>query len=43
MTRKELLKIIEQAAREGRTYLDLSGQGISELPDEIARFGEMSH
>ncbi|MBU0491848.1 MAG: hypothetical protein KKA73_15860 [Chloroflexi bacterium] len=37
MTREELLAIIDQAAREGWTELDLSGRGISELPAEIGR------
>jgi internalin A len=37
MTRKELLAIIAQAARERWTELDLSGRGISELPAEIGQ------
>ena len=37
MTREELLAIIEQAAHEGATELDLSGKGITELPDEIGK------
>ncbi len=37
MSRKELLKIIDEAARDGRETLDLSGKGISELPDEIGK------
>ncbi len=33
LTRKELLAIIEKAAREKQTRLDLSGKGFSELLD----------
>jgi internalin A len=35
MTRDELLALIDQAAREGWTELDLSGQEITELPPEV--------
>lgn len=35
MTKKELLKIIEEAAKDGRTGLDLSNRGIKSLPPEI--------
>ena len=41
MTRQELLEIINQAARDGRTNLDLSGKGISELPDEIGQLANL--
>ena len=37
MSREELLKIIEEATRDGREELDLSSIGISELPDEIGQ------
>jgi Leucine-rich repeat (LRR) protein len=37
LTREELLAIIEQAAREELTELDLSGKGITELPGEIGK------
>ncbi len=36
-TRKWLLEIIDQAARDGWPELDLAVQGISELPDEIGQ------
>jgi internalin A len=42
MTREELLAIIAQAAREGRTELDLSERGISELPDEIGQLTNLT-
>ena len=35
MTHDELLRIIEQAAKEEWTSLDLSNQGLTELPPEI--------
>jgi len=37
MTKKELLEIIEAAAGDGRTKLDLSGKRIESLPGEIGR------
>jgi GTPase SAR1 family protein len=37
MEEKELLKIIERAARDGRTKLDLSNKGMKSLPAEIGR------
>jgi internalin A len=37
MTREELLALIDQAAREGWAELDLSGQGLTELPAEIGK------
>ena len=37
MTQDELLKLIDEAAADGRPTLDLSGQGLSELPPEIFR------
>ena len=35
MNNDELLRIIEQAAEEGWTSLDLSNKGLTELPPEI--------
>jgi internalin A len=32
---QELRQVITQAARESRAELDLSGQGLTELPPEI--------
>ncbi|MGD1858135.1 MAG: leucine-rich repeat domain-containing protein, partial [Leptolyngbyaceae cyanobacterium] len=37
MTKDELLALIEQAAAEGWTELDLSGQELTELPEEIGK------
>ena len=37
LSNDELLNIIEQAAKDGTTSLDLSNQGITELPPEIGR------
>ncbi|MBD2409854.1 GTPase [Nostoc calcicola FACHB-389] len=37
MTNEELLQIIEQAARDKVTELDLSGRGLTTLPAEIGR------
>ena len=37
MTEKELLEIIEEVAREGKTRLGLFGRGIKELPAEIGQ------
>ena len=41
MTREELLLLIAQAATEGWTKLDLSGQGLTELPPEIGRLTQL--
>jgi len=35
MTEKELLKIIDRAARDGRTELDLPGKNIKSLPPQL--------
>ena len=35
MTQDELLRLIDEAAADKRTTLDLSGQGLNELPPEI--------
>ena len=35
MTNKEVLKIIEEAKRDGRTVLKLRGKGLTSLPPEI--------
>ncbi|MEH2388354.1 MAG: leucine-rich repeat domain-containing protein, partial [Nostoc sp.] len=37
MTNEELLQIIEQAARDKVTELDLSGEGLTTLPREIVQ------
>ena len=37
MTEAELLELIDQAEREEWTALDLSGLGLTELPEEIGR------
>jgi len=36
MTQEKLLSLIDQAAAEGWTELDLSGKGLTELPGAIA-------
>ena len=37
MTEKEVLEIIEEAARDGQAWLDLPGRGIESLPGEIGK------
>jgi len=37
MTREELLQLIDKAADEGSTELDLTGLGLEELPPEIGK------
>jgi small GTP-binding protein len=41
MTRDELLALIDQAAREGWTELDLRDEEITELPPEIGRLTQL--
>jgi internalin A len=41
MTHEELLKLIDQAAEEGWTELDLSGKGLTELPPEIGKLTQL--
>ncbi|MBD0269639.1 MAG: hypothetical protein ICV77_15265, partial [Cyanobacteria bacterium Co-bin8] len=41
MTRDELLELIDQAAAEEWTELDLSGQGLTELPPEIGKLTQL--
>jgi internalin A len=41
MTREELLALIDQAADEGWTELDLSGQNLTELPPEIGKLTQL--
>ncbi|WP_215608354.1 hypothetical protein [Leptothoe spongobia] len=41
MTKDELLALIDQAATEGWTKLDLSGQGLTELPEEIGKLSQL--
>jgi internalin A len=41
MTQDELLALIERAAAENWTELDLSGQGLTELPPEIGKLTQL--
>jgi internalin A len=41
MTQDELLQIIEQAAADGATELDLSGSDLTELPPEIGQLTQL--
>ncbi|MEM6351868.1 MAG: leucine-rich repeat domain-containing protein, partial [Cyanobacteria bacterium P01_D01_bin.14] len=41
MTQDELLALIDQAAAEGWTELDLSGQGLTELPEAIGKLTQL--
>jgi len=41
MTESELLQVIEQAAREGWTELDLSGKNLTVLPPEIGKLTQL--
>ncbi|HEY9629419.1 MAG TPA: leucine-rich repeat domain-containing protein [Coleofasciculaceae cyanobacterium] len=41
MTREELLELIDRAADEGWTELDLSGKGLTELPAEIGKLTQL--
>ena len=41
MTQDELLALIDQAAAEGWKELDLSGQGLTELPPEIGQLTQL--
>ncbi|WP_375512957.1 hypothetical protein [uncultured Nostoc sp.] len=42
MTNEELLQIIEKAAREKVTHLDLSGKKLSSLPPEISQLSNLT-
>ena len=42
MTRDEILKVIEQAAAEGWTELDLSQKGLTEIPEEISQLSNLT-
>lgn len=42
MDEKELFEIIKEAARDGRTELDLSGKGIEKLPAEIEQLTKVT-
>lgn len=37
MTQDELLRLIDEAAADGRPTLDLAGENLSELPPEIGK------
>ncbi len=41
MTKDELLRLIDQAAADGRPTLDLAGMGIDELPPEIGKLTKL--
>ncbi|MEO1148048.1 MAG: hypothetical protein AAFY26_20905 [Cyanobacteria bacterium J06638_22] len=41
LTQTELLNLIDQAAAEGWTELDLSGKGLTELPQEIGKLTQL--
>ena len=41
MTQDELLALIDQAAEEGWTELDLSGRGLTALPLEIGKLTQL--
>ena len=43
MTQKELLRIIDQAARDERDTLNLSGEGLTALPPEIGQLQNLKH
>jgi len=42
MTKKQLLKLIDQAAKDGRTELDLSHKDLTELPPEIGNLTNLT-
>ncbi|NIT59488.1 MAG: hypothetical protein GWN00_25705, partial [Aliifodinibius sp.] len=41
MTRDEVLAIIKKAEQEGWEELDLCGQGLTELPEDIGRVAQL--
>ena len=41
MTREELLALIDRAAAEGWTELDLAGKDLTELPPEIGKLTQV--
>ncbi len=43
MDQKELIKIIEKAAREGAKNLELRGEGITQLPKQIGQLIHLQH
>ena len=42
MTQDEVLALIEQAAAEGWTELDLSRKGLTEIPEAIANLSNLT-
>ena len=42
MTEQELLQIIDQAAKEGWTELNLSDKGLTVLPPEIGQLAKLT-
>jgi len=42
MNQTELLELIDRAAREDATSLDLSGQNIKTIPPEIAKLTNLT-
>jgi internalin A len=42
MTNEELVEVIEKAARDRATYLDLSSQGLTAIPKEISKLTTLS-
>ncbi|HEY83668.1 MAG TPA: hypothetical protein G4N96_00945 [Chloroflexi bacterium] len=41
MNKQQLLTLIDQAAKDDRTELDLSSRGLTELPPEIGQLTEL--
>lgn len=41
MTREELLQLIDQAASQGQTELDLAGLELEELSPEIGKYTQL--
>ena len=41
MTQDELIALIDRAAEEGWTELDLSGKGLTELPPQVGQLTQL--